>query len=100
MMCTRVYILLDVIEGKAEEAAETLRGNPSVKLADVLEGRPNVVAVLQARSCRQLAELTNRALALLEGVTENLQMLPTANGHKSPSKHHKTKSPRGKQHIN
>jgi hypothetical protein len=79
-MGTRVYILLDVVEGKAEEAARTLRGNPGVKLADVLEGRPNVVTVLQARSRSQLAELTNRALALVEGVTESLQVLPTLNG--------------------
>lgn len=100
MTATRVYILLDVIEGKAEEAAETLRGNPGVRLADVLEGRPNVVAVLEARSRRQLAELTNHALALVEGVTENLQMLPTVNGHESPSKHHKTKGLHGEQHVN
>jgi hypothetical protein len=92
MTGTRVYILLEVIEGKAKEAAETLRGNPGVKLAGVLEGQPNVIVVLQACSRSKLAELTNRALALAEGVTENLQVLPTANGRKSPSIHRKSKS--------
>ncbi len=83
-MGPRVYILLDVVQSKAEEAAETLRGNSGVKLADVLEGRPNVVAVIEARSRSRLAELTNIALASLEGVTENVEVLPTANGRESP----------------
>ncbi len=78
-MGTRVYILLDIVEGKVEEVAEILRGNPGVKLIDVLEGRPNVVTMLQARSRSQLAELTNRTLALVEQVTEGLQVLPAAN---------------------
>lgn len=83
-MGKRVFILLDVAEGTAEEAAKTLRGNPGVKLVDVLEGRPNVVTVLEARSRRRLAELTNQALALVEGVTEDLQVLPVVNGYESP----------------
>ena len=79
-MSPRVYILLDTVEGKAEEVVEILRGTAGVKLVDVLEGRPNVVMVLQARSRRELAELTNRALASVGKVTEGLQLLPSANG--------------------
>jgi hypothetical protein len=100
-LSTRAYILLDVIEGKAEEAAETLRSNRGVKLTDVMEGRPNVVIVLQARSRRELAELTNRVLALVEGVTEDVQVLPTANGcdMNSHTKHYKAKNAASEQYL-
>ncbi len=100
-MGTRGYILLDVVEGKAEEAADILRGNPGVKLVDILEGRPNVVTVLQARSHSQLAKLTNRALALVERVTEGLQVLPVANGYDTNlhTSYHKAKNPHGGHYL-
>ena len=79
-MGDRVYILLDVAEGRVEDAAETLRGTAGVKLVDVLEGRPNVIAVLLACSRRELAVLTRRALASVDNVTEGLQVLPTPYG--------------------
>ena len=76
-MSARVYILLDVMEGKSDQVARTLRGEPGVTTVDLLEGLPNVIVVLQARGRRKLAELTIRALASVETVTEGLQLLPT-----------------------
>ena len=78
-MSEGVYILIDVTEGKAGQVAETLRGQPGVKMIDLLEGPPDVVVILQARSRQKLAELTNRALALVENITEGIQVLPVQN---------------------
>jgi len=79
-MSSRVYILLDVVEGKAERAAKTLRDGTGVKLADVLEERPRVIAMIQARTRSELAKLTNRALVSVESMTESLEVLPTLDG--------------------
>jgi hypothetical protein len=59
--------------------AQTLRGKAGVQMIDVLEGSPNVIMVLQARSRQQLAEFTNQALLSVEPMTENLQVLPVQN---------------------
>jgi len=73
----RVYILLDTVEGKANHVGGILRGKPGVELVDVLEGPPDVVTVIKARGHRQLAKFATQALASVETMTENLQLLPT-----------------------
>ena len=80
-MANRVYILLDAIEGKADQVAETLRVSAGMKMVDVLEGQPNVIMMIQARDRGQLAKLTNRALASVETMTEGWQLLPTQDGY-------------------
>ncbi len=75
-MSTRVYVLLDVAQGERTEVVRTLRDRPGVIMADIVEGPPNVVMVVEARQRRRLAELTIEALTSIEGVTENLQLLP------------------------
>ena len=79
-MGNRVYILLDAIDGKADQVAETLRVSKGVKIVDLLEERPNVIMMIQAGNRGQLAELTNRALASVESMTDGWQLLPTQNG--------------------
>jgi len=79
-MSARAYVLLDAVEGKAYEVAQTLRNKSGVRTVDVLEGPPSLVMVIQARSRQKPAELTNRALVSVEAVTENLQVLPVQNG--------------------
>ena len=61
-MSDRVYVLIDAIEGQVGQVAQTLRDQPGVKVVDLLEGPPDVIVMLQARSRQKLAELTNRAL--------------------------------------
>ena len=68
-MNAKVYVLLRVKEGKA-----------GVRLLDVLEGPPDVIMMVQAHERRRLAELTVAALASVEDITEDLQLLPTPDG--------------------
>ena len=75
----KVYILLDIVDGKADRAVETLHGEAGVKMVDVLEGSPNVITMIQARNRQQLAELANQALASIDSLTEAVQILPTQN---------------------
>ena len=79
-MNAKVYVLLRVKEGKSEQAVQTLRSKDGVRLLDVLEGPPDVIMMVQARERRRLAELTVDALASVEDVTEDLQLLPTPDG--------------------
>ena len=78
-MSPRVYILLNAVEGKASQVAQTLQGRPGVRMVDVLEGSPDVIMVLQARNRQQVAEFTNQALSSVESMTEDLQVLPVRN---------------------
>ena len=55
-------MLIDAVEGKAGQIAQMLRGQPGVKMVDLLEGPPDVIMMLQARSRQKLVELTNQAL--------------------------------------
>ena len=79
-MSERVYLLIDAIEGKGGQVAQTLRGHPGVKMLDLLEGPPDVIVMLQALSRQKLAELTNLALASVDSMTEGMQVLPVQNG--------------------
>ena len=79
-MFVRAYILLDIEDGKSEEAAQVLRGKPGVVLADPLEGPPDVIVLVEAPDRKKLAELTVRALAEVESMTEGLQLLPAQDG--------------------
>ena len=79
-MGNRVYILLDAIDDKADQVAETLLVREGVKMVDMLEGRPNVITMIQARNRSQLAKLTNKALASVESMTDGWQLLTTQNG--------------------
>ena len=80
-MSEGVYILINVTEEKAGQVARMLRGQPGVKMIDLLEGPPDVVVILQARSRHKLANLTNRALALVDSMTEGIQVLPVRTGY-------------------
>lgn len=84
----RVYILLNIVDGKAEQAAQVLQGKPGVIIVDVLENLPvvmlenppNVIMMIQAHERRKLAELTIQALASVETMTEHVCLLPARDG--------------------
>ena len=84
-MNAKVYVLLRVKEGKSEQAVHTLRSKAGVRLADVLEGPPDVIMMVQARERHHLADLTVEALASIEDITEDLQLLPTPDGCSAPA---------------
>ena len=87
-MHDRVYILLHIVDGKAEQVAQVLQGKPGVIIADVLESPPvvmlenppNIIMVIQACERHKLAELTIQALALVESMTEHVCLLPARDG--------------------
>jgi hypothetical protein len=72
----RVYILLDIVDGKSEEVAQSLQGRPGVVKADLLEGSPNLLVICETFSRQKLAELTVEVLAAVEQDTENVSLLP------------------------
>jgi len=76
-MSAKAYVLLNVVHEKQQQVVRALRGKPGVLMVDVLEGPPDVIVVLGARDRQKLAELTVQALALVEAMTEELQLLPT-----------------------
>ena len=76
-MNARVYILLDIVDGKAEEAAQILQESPGVVMADALEGPPDVVVLIEAPKRERLAKWTIEALSSVETLTEQVRLLPT-----------------------
>lgn len=75
-MQDRVYVLLDVAKGKAEDVARSLEGKRGVTMVDVLENPFGVMIVIEASGRRSLAELTVEALASVETMTDGLVVLP------------------------
>jgi hypothetical protein len=76
-MSAKAYVLLNVVHEKQEQVVRALRGKPGVLMVDVVEGPPDVVVVVGARSRQRLAKLAIQALASVETMTEGLQLLPT-----------------------
>jgi uncharacterized protein with GYD domain len=79
-MSAKVYVLLDIKDGRAEQVAQVLRESPGVAMADVLEGPPDVIMVIEAEERQQLAKLTIQAVGLVETTTENVCLLPVKHG--------------------
>jgi hypothetical protein len=72
----KTYILLDIIHGQPDQVAHILCGKIGVKTVEVLEGSPEILVALEARSRRRLAELTISALESVENVVESVRLLP------------------------
>jgi uncharacterized protein with GYD domain len=79
-MSDRVYLLLDVAEGKAEQVAGKFRRIAGVRIVDVIEGQPDVIAVVEAPERHKLAEITMRVISSAETMIEDLKLLPARNG--------------------
>ena len=76
MLGSRVYVLLDVVEGKSDQVARALQRRAGVRIVDVLEDSPNVIMVIEAGDRHELARLTVQALALVEAMTDDVRLLP------------------------
>jgi hypothetical protein len=76
-MGNRVYVLLDIAPEKAKEVAQVLRESPGVVMADTVEGRPEVIAVVEAAEQERLVKQTIQALTSVETAIENVRFLPT-----------------------
>jgi hypothetical protein len=76
-MSARVYLLLDILEGKTGHAIQTLRHAEGVIAADTLEGNPDILAVIEAPDRQKLVELMMPVLQSLDHITEDLHLLMT-----------------------
>lgn len=77
-MSVRAYILLNVVHGKTTRVVRMLRDRPGVVMADIIEGPPDVIMVIEAHRRRKLAQLTIEALNSVENMTGDMQLLPVA----------------------
>jgi uncharacterized protein with GYD domain len=82
----RVYVILNIMEGKRSEAVQSLRANPGVRWVDVLEGQWDVITAIEASNRSRLAKLVVRAISSVETITEDIQLLPTYDGSSMESK--------------
>ena len=97
-MSDRVYLLLDVAEGKADHVAEKLRRVAGIRIVDVLEGQPDVIAMVEAPERHKLVEITMRVISSVETMIENLHLLPARDvlgSHKSPGSSYRVKNQKG-----
>ena len=74
-MVFRAYMLPDIADGKPGQVVRVLRDKPGVVMADLLEGPPDVIVVVEASERQKLAEFTIQALASVEAMTEDIQLL-------------------------
>ena len=72
----RVYVLVQVAEGHSEDVVSHLRRQPGVTMADVVEGQPDVIMVVEAQHRLKLAHLTIQALTAVETVTVGVHLMP------------------------
>jgi len=79
-MNDRVYVLMEIAEGKTTRAVRVLRSKNGVVMADILEGSGRVMMVAEAPERRRLAELTIQALISVEAMVSQIQLLPVQNG--------------------
>jgi len=82
----RVYMILDIMEGKHGEAVQNLQATPGVQWVDVLEGQWDVITAIEASNRSRLAQLLVRAISSVETITEDIQLLPTYDGSNIESK--------------
>ncbi len=75
-MSARAYLLLNIVQGKSEEAARILRDEVGVVAVDMLEGPPDIIVLIEASGRSTLARLTVRAIASVEALTQDIQLLP------------------------
>lgn len=73
----RVYVLFDVKPDMLIKVLQVLVHKAGVIMADILAEQPAVLIVVQARSRRKLADLTIKAIASVENITEGMQLMPT-----------------------
>lgn len=76
MKNVRAYVLLDVRDREADIVVKTLRAMSGVVTAELIEGPPDVMAVLEAPETQSLARLTVKALKSVEKFTLDMRLLP------------------------
>ena len=94
-MSVRVYMLLDIVDGSSEYAVQMLRGKAGIFLTNWLEGRNDIIAMLEAPDRQRLAEVSMPVIGCIDGITEDLHLLVTRDNGLPPD--HST--PRNSRHT-
>ncbi len=76
-MSSRLYLLLETVNGHSGEVARMIRLNPGVVTVDLVEGKPDVIAVMEAGDRQELAQLLMQVISCVENTTEDARILPT-----------------------
>jgi hypothetical protein len=76
-MSARAYVLFEIADGNCEYAVQILRSKTGVVFVDWLEGRPDIIAMVEAPNRQRLAEAMMPVIGCIDGITEDLHMLVT-----------------------
>ncbi len=77
---SRLYLLLETVSGHSGEVARLIRLNPGVVSVDLVEGKPDVIAVMEAEDRQELAHQLMRVISCVENTIEDARILPTRDG--------------------
>ena len=75
-MGSRLYLLLETVNGHSEEVTQVLGLNPGVATVDLVEGKPDVIAVMEGADRQELAQLLMQVISSVETATEDVRILP------------------------
>jgi hypothetical protein len=75
-MSAKVYILLNVSNGNFIQVIEALKRQKGVIIADMLEGPPDLIIVVEAPERQKAAEYLMRILDVVDNVFEDILVLP------------------------
>ena len=75
-MPTKVYLLIELTNGNKEDVAATLRGMQGIVAVDMLEGPPDLLAVIEAPGRQQAAKHLMGLLEVVDGLVEDIRVLP------------------------
>jgi hypothetical protein len=76
-MSARAYLLLEIAEGKADQVASTLRSQSGVVVADILDGQPDIIVLVEAADRLKLAQFMMSVLDSVGRVTEDVHLMIT-----------------------
>ena len=86
-MSARAYVLLQTVDGDVGRLAKILRSKPGVVIADVLEGPPDVIMVVEASGRQKLAGIITEVMASVDGMVESIDLLPAHDEPDSNERH-------------
>jgi len=82
-MSAKAYIFINTEEGKTCQVVKMLRGNADVESVEVLEGYPDIIVAMKARTRQKLTKSVIQALTTIENLTNDTQVLPVKKAYTS-----------------
>ena len=74
-MSVRAYVILNLVEGSSEYVVDMLRGRKGVVSADWIEGRNDIIAIVEAPDRQKLADAMMPVIGYVDGITEDLHLM-------------------------